>query len=97
MDQLDEARDVALLCSAKYHQALRRYHSHRVRGWAFNIGDLVLCLIQSHKNHHKLSLPWEGPYIVVEVLRPGTYKLKTIDNKVFTNAWNIEQLHCFYP
>ena len=32
MDQLDEARDVALLCSAKYQQALCRYHSHRVRG-----------------------------------------------------------------
>ena len=27
MDQLDEARDVALLRSAKYQQALRRYHS----------------------------------------------------------------------
>ena len=30
MDQLDEARDVALLRSAKYQQALRRYHSRRV-------------------------------------------------------------------
>ena len=27
MDQLDEARDVALLCSAKYLQVLRWYHS----------------------------------------------------------------------
>ncbi|XP_039778487.1 uncharacterized protein K02A2.6-like [Panicum virgatum] len=32
MDQLDEARDVALLRSAKYQQTLRRYHHHRVRG-----------------------------------------------------------------
>ena len=31
MDQLDEARDVALLCSAKYQQALRRYHDCHVR------------------------------------------------------------------
>ena len=30
MDQLDEERDVVLLRSAKYQQALRRYHSHRV-------------------------------------------------------------------
>ncbi|XP_066374980.1 uncharacterized protein [Miscanthus floridulus] len=30
MDQLDEARDIALLHSAKYQQALRRYHSRRV-------------------------------------------------------------------
>ena len=27
MDQLDKARDVALLRSAKYQQALRRYHN----------------------------------------------------------------------
>jgi len=45
MDQLDEARDVALLRSAKYQQALRRYHGHQVWGWAFNVGDLVLRLI----------------------------------------------------
>ena len=68
-----------------------------MRGRAFNVGDLVLYLVQSNKDHHKLSLPWEGPYIIMEVLRPGAYKLKTIDSEVFTNAWNIEQLHRFYP
>ena len=57
MDQLDEARDIALLRSAKYQQALCRYHGHRVRGWVFNVEDLVLHLVQSNKNHHKLSLP----------------------------------------
>ena len=68
MDQLDEACDVALLHSAKYQQALRRYHSHRVWGRAFNVGDLVLRLIQSNKNCHKICPLWEGPYIIVEVL-----------------------------
>jgi hypothetical protein len=33
----------------------------------------------------------------VEVLKLGTYKLKTADGEVFTNAWNIEQLRRFYP
>ena len=45
MDQLDEARDVALLRSTKYQQTLRQYHSRRVRGRAFNVGDLVLSLV----------------------------------------------------
>ena len=45
MDQLDEARDIALLRSAKYQQALRRYHNQRVRGRSFNVGDLVLRLV----------------------------------------------------
>jgi transposase InsO family protein len=68
MDQLDEARDVTLLHSARYQQALRWYHSRHVRGRAFNIEDLVLRLVQSNKDHHKLSLPWEGPYVIAEVL-----------------------------
>ena len=57
MDQLDEARDIALLRSAKYQQALRWYHSRWVRGRSFNIGDLVLHLVQSNKDRHKLSPP----------------------------------------
>ena len=68
-----------------------------MRGWAFNVGDLVLRLVQCNKNRHKLSPPWEGPYIIAEVLRLGTYKLRTIDGEVFINAWNIEQLRHFYP
>ena len=76
---------------------MRRYHSRWVRDRAFNIGDLVLRLVQSNKDCHKLSPHWEGPYIVADVLRPGAYKLKTINGEVFTNSWNIEQLHCFYP
>ena len=45
MDQLGEARDIALLHSAKYQQALWRYHSQWVRDRAFNTGDLVLRLV----------------------------------------------------
>ena len=97
MDQLDEARDITLLYSAKYQQALRRYHGRWVLDRAFNVGDLVLRLVQSNKDRHKLSPPKEGPYVVAEVLCPGAYKLKTINGKVFTNAWNIKQLCHFYP
>ena len=68
MDQLDEARDVALLRSTIYQRALRQYHSRRVWGRDFNIRDQVLRLVQSNKNRHKLSPPWEAPYIIVEVL-----------------------------
>jgi hypothetical protein len=97
MDQLDEARDVALLRSAKYQQALRRYHDRRVRGRAFNVSDLVLWLVQSNKDCHKLPPPWEGPFSIAEVLLLGSYKLQTPDGEVFASAWNIEQLHRFYP
>ena len=57
-----------------------------MQGRAFGVGDLVLRHIQSNKNHHKLSAPWEGPYIIAEVLQPGTYKLKTDEGKAIANA-----------
>jgi ribonuclease HI/transposase InsO family protein len=44
LDQLEEARDVALLHSARYQQSLRRYHTRRVRPRGFQVGDLVLRL-----------------------------------------------------
>jgi hypothetical protein len=47
--------------------------------------------------YHKLSPPWEGPYVVVKVLKPGTYKLANEDGEELTNAWNIQQLRHFYP
>ncbi|RLN17984.1 putative gag-pol precursor -orf2 [Panicum miliaceum] len=88
---------MALLHSAKYQQALRRHHSRKVQGRAFNIGDLVLRLVQDNRGRHKLTPPWEGPFVIAQVLRPGTYKLATPDGWIFSNAWNIEQLRRFYP
>jgi hypothetical protein len=41
--------------------------------------------------------PWEGPFIVHEVLRHGTYKIRYEDGRVVSNAWNIEHLRSFYP
>ena len=72
LDQVDEAIDVALLHSARYQQSLRRYQVQRVRRRYLNKGDLVLRLRQDNRGQHKLSLSWEGPYIVAEVLKPGS-------------------------
>ena len=57
----------------------------------------MLRLRQDNRGRHKLSPPWEGPYFIAEVLKPGTYKLANTDGEVFTNAWNIQQLCRFYP
>jgi hypothetical protein len=97
LDQLEKARLVALMHSARYQQSLRRYQARKVRRRDFNEGDLVLRLCQDNRGRHKLSPPWEGPYVVVKVLKPGTYKLANEDGEELTNAWNIQQLHRFYP
>lgn len=97
IDQIDEAREAALLHSAKYQQALHRYHDRRVRTRELQPGDLVLRRIQSTRERRKLTSPWEGPYIIHQVLRPGLYKLITFAGRIFDNAWNIQQLRRFYP
>ena len=88
VDQLEEARDIALLNSARYQQKLRRYHDQHIRKRDLHVGDLVLHRRQSNQGHHKLTPPWEGPYMVAEVLKLGTYKLANEKGTVFTNAWN---------
>ena len=88
---------MALLYSARYQQFLRRYQAQRVRRRDLNKGDLVLRLRQDNRGRHKLSPPWEGPYIIAEVIKPGTYKLANENGEVFTNAWNMQQLCRFYP
>jgi transposase InsO family protein len=97
LDQLEEARDVALLHSARYQQSLRRYHARRVRPRGFQVGDLVLRLRQGARGCHKLTPPWEGPFIIANILKPGTYKLADDQGEVYSNAWNIQQLRRFYP
>jgi transposase InsO family protein len=90
LDQLDEARTVALMHFARYQEALRRYQAQKVRRRDFSEGDLVLRLRQDNRGRHKLLPPWEGPYVVVKVLKPGTYKLANEDGEELTNAWNIQ-------
>jgi hypothetical protein len=97
LDQLEEAWDMALLHSARYQQSLRRYHARGVRPRDFQLGDLVLRLRQDARGRHKLTPPWEGPFIIAKILKPETYKLANDQGEIYSNAWNIRQLRRFYP
>jgi hypothetical protein len=88
---------MALLHSARYQQSLRRYHARGVRSRDLQVGDLVLPLRQDARGRHKLTPPWEGPFVIAKILKPGTYKLANSQGEVYNNAWNIRQLHRFYP
>ena len=75
IDSVEEHRLMASLQHARYEQQLRRYHDRNIREHDFNICNLVLRRIQSTTGAHKLSSPWEGPYVVSSVVVPGTYRL----------------------
>jgi hypothetical protein len=65
--------------------------------WPTAVGDLVLRLRQDARGRHKLTPPWEGPFVIAKVLKPGTYKLANSQSEVYSNAWNTRQLRRFYP
>jgi hypothetical protein len=91
VDLLDEARDIALARTAVYQQAIQNYHSRRVRNRSFGVGDMVLRLKQERAL--KLESPWEGPFIVTEVIPGGAYRLKNpASGKDVGNPWNVAHL-----
>ncbi|WVZ76162.1 hypothetical protein U9M48_024159 [Paspalum notatum var. saurae] len=96
LDLLEEERLNSVIQSARYQQTLRHYHDHNMRPRAFRIGDLVLCRVLKNVGSHKLSTPWEGPYIVTEVSCPGSYRLSEMDGTPIENSWSIEHLRKFY-
>ena len=96
VDRLEDARETAVIHSARYQQTLHRYHERKIRGRILEVGDLVLRRTQSTKEKHKLSPPWKGPYTVNEVIRLGTYRLKDDNGNVLTNTLNSEQLRRFF-
>jgi hypothetical protein len=97
IDVLDEERLNTVIQSARYQQTLRRYHDKAIRHRSFIVGDLVLRRILTGEGRHKLSPLWEGPFMVSEVTRSGSYPLTQMDGTEVGNSWNIEHLRKFYP
>ena len=104
LDLLDEESDITTARSVIYQQDLRRYHSRRVKTRTFQEGDLVLRLIQDQTDMHKLSPPWEGPFVVSKNLNNGSYYLIDVrehkdsrkSEEETRRPWNIAHLRPYY-
>ena len=97
VDRAEEEHLITCVRIAKYLEGLWRYYNRNVKGRSFTVGDLVLRRKQKTEGLHKLSSPWEGPYVVKEVTRPGSYRLCDLDGIDVPNSWHIEHLIRFYP
>ena len=75
VDRAEEECLITCVCTATYLEGLRRYYNRNIKGRSFAVGDLILRRKQKTERMHKLSSPWEGPYVVKEVIRPGSYRL----------------------
>jgi hypothetical protein len=73
LERTEETRCTALVQSPQYLRGIRRYHDHNVRERSFSIADLVRRRIQDESGLHKLNSRWEGPFIVKQITRSGSF------------------------
>ena len=67
VDRAKEERLITCIRIAKYLEGLRRYYNRNTKGRSFAVDYLILCRKQKTEGMHKLSSPWEGPYVVNDV------------------------------
>lgn len=82
---------------AKYLEGLQRYYNRNIHERSFMVGNLVLSRKQKTEGLHKLSLHWEGPYIIEKVTQLGSYRLCNSKGIDVPSSWHIELLRGFYP
>jgi hypothetical protein len=93
---LEERRSTTLSNVRKYQTALKKYYNNSVVQRGLNIGDLVLKKDIRTKDKHKFSTPWEGLFIIVDVVALGAYVLAEVDGGMLPNTWNADQLRKYY-
>ncbi|KAJ4710339.1 Rve domain-containing protein [Melia azedarach] len=80
-------------------QRIARYYNKKVKARRYMEGDLVLrkvTLATRIPEEGAFGSNWEGPYRVVEAVRPRTYRLSHIDGKLINKSWNTDMLKKYY-
>lgn len=98
LDLLEESRDQAAIREARYKKKLEAYYNTRVRKEVFRLGDLVLRCNEASRQQSigKLGPRWEGPYVIKEAHKGGSYKLADPNGNMVPRHWNDKHLKRFY-
>ncbi|KAM2879174.1 hypothetical protein FF1_014699 [Malus domestica] len=95
LDLVEEHRNQAHLRNVAYKQRISNYYDSRVKPRSFKVGDWVLkkrLLCDRVPSEGTLSPNWDGPFEVVGISRPGSYKLRSSDGKTLGHPWNADHL-----
>ena len=85
--------------AAARQRRVAQYYNKQVKIKIFEEWDLVLRnhrANQSVGEQKKLSLTWEGPYLIFFVIGNGAYILQILEGKEILNAWNAQHLRKYY-
>ncbi|XP_064941351.1 uncharacterized protein LOC135594768 [Musa acuminata AAA Group] len=99
LDLLEERRANAHQKALSYKRAVARVYNRRVRPRSIKLEDLVLRKTEVSRPTQargKLTPKWEGPYRVIGVSRPGTFRLATMNGDPVPRTWNIQNLRKYF-
>jgi hypothetical protein len=91
-DTIEGTRLQAVENINKYHAKTIKWRDRKVRLKNIKPGHLVLRRVANPDTVGKLQLKWEGPFLVVSLSRPGSYRLKDMDGNNIPRSWNADEL-----
>jgi hypothetical protein len=80
----------------KYQAEIVKWRDRKVRLKNIRPVHLVLRRVANPDIVGKLQLKWEGPFLVVSLSRPGSYRLKDMDDNDIPRSWNADELRRYY-
>jgi hypothetical protein len=95
-DTIEETRLQAIENINKYQAETIKWCDRKVRLKNIKPGHLVLRRVAKPDIAGKLQLKCEGPFLVVSSSRPGSYRLKDMDDNDIPRSWNANELRRYY-
>jgi hypothetical protein len=80
----------------KYQAETIKWCDRKVKLKNIEPGHLVLRRLANPETVGKLQLKWEEPFLVVSSSRPGSYRLKDMDDNDIPRTWNADELRRYY-
>ena len=84
---------------ASYKRRSETYFNSKVKERRFKKGDMILRKVLPNTkevNVEVLGPNSKGPYVIAEVLWPGTYRIKLLNDKMVPRSWNTELFKPYY-
>ena len=79
-----------------YQQETCKWRHKKVVRKDISIGDWVLKRKPNAKTNCKLQPKWDGPFLVINYNRPGSYHLADSEGNELQHSWNADSLKKYY-
>ena len=97
LDLLEELRMQAVSTMMRYTEGVARAYNKKIKVRTLESGDMVLKRATNQAATGKLESKWEGPYIITDATRAGTFRIATPEGDQLGHTWNVKSLRNFYP